>query len=102
MRYAEAWKRSAAGQQNDKPPNVQRRKNALGFRPTSPAAKFKNPAALAVKREAEGTAKGAGLTPATGLTYATRPAVPCCLPSDDRGSTRRLPPLRDRGTRSSR
>ena len=39
---------------------------------------------------------------ATVLTDATRPAVPCCLPSDDRGSTRRLPPLRDRGTRSSR
>src|SRR6516225_7533152 len=33
----------------------------------------------------------AGLTPATGLTYATRPAMPCCLPADDRGSTRRLP-----------
>ena len=35
-------------------------------------------------------------------TYAARPAMPCCLPADDRGSTRRLPPLRDRGTRSSR
>src|SRR5215468_4796495 len=43
------------------------------------------------------TAKGAGLTPATGLTYATRPAVPCCLPADDRDSTRRLPPPPDRG-----
>src|SRR5215471_3916026 len=101
MRCAAARKRSAAGQQNDKlpqPPNAQGRKNRVSARPTSPAAKFKNPAALAVKREAEGTAKGAGLTPATVLTDATRPAVPCCLPSDDRGSTRRLPPLRDRGT----
>src|SRR5262249_62202778 len=45
---------------------------------------------------------GAGLTPATGLTDATRPAMPCCVPADDRDSTRRLPPPPDRGTRSSR
>src|SRR6516162_8595389 len=40
MRDAEAWKRSAAGQLNDKPhpPNVQRRKNRVSVRPTSPAA----------------------------------------------------------------
>jgi len=43
-----------------------------------------------------------GLVPATGPTYATRPAMPCCLPADDRDSTRRLPPQLDRGTRSSR
>jgi hypothetical protein len=98
----------AAGQLNDKPhpPNVQRRKNRVSVSPYISGRartwlKFKNPAAPA-SAEAEGTTKGAGLTPATGLTYATRPAVPCCLPSDGRGSTRRLPPLRDRGTRSSR
>src|SRR5262245_55402138 len=41
MRCVEAWKRSAAGQQNDKlphPPNGQRRKNRVSVRPTSPAA----------------------------------------------------------------
>src|SRR5215472_5132850 len=50
-----------------------------------------------------GRRPGAGPAPATaGLKYATRAAMPCCLPADDRGSTRHLPPLRDRGTRSSR
>src|SRR5262249_18510364 len=40
MRYAEAWKRSAAGQLKDKPhpPNVQRRKKRVSVRPTTPAA----------------------------------------------------------------
>src|SRR6516165_7243285 len=62
----------------------------------------KNPSRAGGEARGRGHRQRRGTNAATGLTYATRPAVPCCLPSDDRGSTRRLPPLRDRGTRSSR
>src|SRR5262245_21358816 len=95
---------------------VSKRKDSMYRSGHSPDwLKMKNPEAAAVKREAEeagpvagcyGLARrrpAAGPAPATaGLRYATRAAMPCCLRADDRGSTRRLPPLRDRGTRSSR